>query len=178
VVAVTGRIVRLAGFVTALAIAVDRLLGARSASVAERPIETFVVVDAPIQRVWSEIADVEGQPRWMRDLKRVRLLTPGPIGVGTRADGTVGIVGIRVHDPVTITRFEPPTAFAISHDGAFGGRGLLTLEPGADGSSTIVRWQESLIPPMLPRLGARVLRPLLREVFQADLHRLRALLEG
>jgi uncharacterized protein YndB with AHSA1/START domain len=141
-------------------------------------IRTFVVIDAPIARVWSEVADVEGQPRWMRDLKRVRLLTPRPVRVGTRAVGTVRIFGLGVEDPVTITRFDAPTAFGIRHDGRFSGHGLLTLERGADGRSTIVRWEELLVPPVLPRLGGRLLRPLLRQVFQADLHRLRRLLEA
>jgi uncharacterized membrane protein len=159
-----------------VAVALDRFLARRSTD--GRPIDAFVVVDAPIERVWAEVADVEGQPRWMTDLRSVRLLTPPPLGSGSRAEGSIRILGIPVRDPVTITGFDPPRRFAIRHEGTFRGEGTLTLEPGADGRSTIVRWRERLAPPLLPHLGAVIQRPILRAVFQADLHRLRRLLEA
>ncbi len=62
----------------------------------------------------------------------------GPIGVGTRCEADVRIFGITVTDPVTITEFEPPMRYAISHDGTFKGSGVITLESGADGTTTIV----------------------------------------
>ena len=80
-------------------------------------------------------------------------------------------------DPVTITEFSPPTRFAIRHDGRFAGSGVITLEPGADGTTTIVRWDETLVPPVLPHLGALVQTPVLGAIFQADLRRLKALVE-
>ena len=59
----------------------------------------------------------------------------------------------------------------------FSGSGLITLEPGADGTTTIVRWEERLVPPVLPALGAAVQAPILRSIFQADLERLKRLVE-
>ncbi len=171
-----GRLARIVIVGSGVAVVVDRLLAGQTPG--GRSVDTFVVVDAPIERVWAEVADVEGQPRWMTDLKSVRLLTPGPPGAGSRAEGTVRILGVLVRDPVTITEFEPPSRFAIRHDGAFRGEGTLTLEPGADGRSTILRWRERLVPPLLPHLGALIQRPILRAVFQADLHRLRRLIEA
>jgi len=78
---------------------------------------------------------------------------------------------------VEVTAFEPPTRFAIRHEGLFTGGGLITLEPGADGTTTIVRWDETLVPPLLPELGALLQAPILRSIFQADLHRLKRLVE-
>jgi carbon monoxide dehydrogenase subunit G len=179
---VSGRLVRL-GAVGALAaigagaaVAFDRLL-ARMRDGAIPPVETWVVVDSPPEAVWRELADVANQPRWMTDLKSVELLDPGPVGAGTRAVGLVRILGVPVSDPVTVTAFEPPRRFGIRHDGRFHGDGDITLEPGADGRSTLVRWRERLVPPVLPHLGSWLASPVLREVFQADLHRLRRLLE-
>jgi uncharacterized membrane protein len=178
---ILGSPIRLAGSLGALAalaaagaLAVDRVLSRRGGA---GPIDTFVVVDAPAADVWAEVSDVPGQPRWMTDLRSVRLLDPGPVRVGSRAEGLVRILGIPVRDPVTITAFEPPRRFAIRHDGVFSGDGVIELDPGADGRSTIVRWRERLVPPILPGLGSLVGRPILRRVFQADLHRLRRLLE-
>jgi uncharacterized protein YndB with AHSA1/START domain len=168
---------RLAVIGGALAWLADRWLADRRGNALPDPIRSLVVIDAPIERVWAELADVEGQPRWMHDLTSVRIDTTGPIGAGTRASGTVRILGLSVQDPIEITEFEPPTRFAIAHEGMFTGSGLITLEPGADGTTTVVRWEEVLVPPILPTLWSALMRPILAGVFQADLHRLRRLVE-
>ena len=137
----------------------------------------LVVVDAPPDETWAVVADIPLQPEWMHEMKEVRLTTTGPVGVGTRGEATVRIAGISVTDPVEVTAFEPPTRFAIRHEGLFTGGGLITLEPGAGGATTIVRWDETLVPPLLPELGALAQAPVLRSIFQADLHRLKRLVE-
>jgi hypothetical protein len=175
---VIGASIRAAIVVAVAAAAIDRILGRLAPEAAARPIESFVVIEAPIGDVWSELANIEKQPLWMTDLKAVRLLTPPPVGLGTRADGTVRILGVPIHDPVTVTAFEPPIRFGIRHDGRFSGDGMISLEAGVDGRSTIVRWRERLVPPLLPYVGALLQWPVLREVLQADLHRLRRLFEG
>ena len=137
----------------------------------------LVVVDAPIAETWSVVADIPLQVEWMREMKSVRIDTPGPARPGTLATAVVRIFGIPVPDPVEITEIEPPTRYAIRHVGLFRGHGLITLEAGADGTTTIVRWEETLVPPLLPELGAIVGGPILQAIFQADLHRLKRLVE-
>jgi uncharacterized protein YndB with AHSA1/START domain len=159
------------------AIGLERWLGYRAGGRDPDPIRSFVVIDAPPERVWEELADIEGQPRWMRDMKEVRVLTSGPVGAGTRGEAHVRIFGIGVTDPVSVSAFDPPRRFAIRHEGAFKGGGEIRLEAGADGSSTIVRWDETLVPPLLPHVAAALQRPILGRIFQADLIRLRELLE-
>jgi len=171
------RLVRLAALGAVAAYATDRILAARRAEEPPTPIRSMVVIEAPIQRVWDELADIEGQPRWMTEMKAVRILTPGPIGVGTRGEADVRILGIGVSDPVEIVEFSPPRRFAIQHAGLFSGGGVIELQAGSDGRSTIVTWDETLVPPLLPELGALVQRPILAAVFQADLGRFRELLE-
>ena len=113
----------------------------------------------------------------MRDMKAVRIATPGEVGVGTRAEADVRIFGLQTLDPITITAFEPPRHFAIRHEGRFSGHGDIRLEPGVDGGTTLVSWAETIVPPGLPHLGAWALGPVLRRVFQADLDRFRELAE-
>lgn len=156
---------------------VDRALAARRGERPPDPIHSTVEINAPIERVWETLTDVEGQPRWMRDLKAVRLLTPAPIGIGTTAEGEVRIFGMQTVDPITVTSFEPPRRFAIRHEGRFSGEGVIELEPGSGGRTTIVRWDETLVPPQLPHLSSAALRPILERVFAADLERLRTLVE-
>jgi uncharacterized protein YndB with AHSA1/START domain len=158
--------------------AIDRVLRNHREGQVPPAIESLVVIDAPIERVWTELADIEGQPRWMHDMKDVHLTTPPPVGVGTRGVSTVRVFGIGVTDPVTITEFQPPTRFALRHEGAVSGSGVITLEPGADGTTTIVRWEERLVAPFLPDLGAEVLGRVFGPIFQADLFRLRDLVES
>jgi uncharacterized membrane protein len=166
-----------AAVVIAKAVMWERVLVARRGGRPADPLRMLVVVDAPIERTWRVLADIPLQPAWMHEMKEVRITTPGPTGVGTRGEATVRIFGIAVTDPVEVTVFEPPVRFAIRHEGLFTGGGLITLEPGADDSTTIVRWEETLVPPILPVLGAALMAPVLREIFQADLHRLKGLVE-
>jgi uncharacterized membrane protein len=155
----------------------DRLLARRASGGTPRSIESSVVIDAPIDHVWQVLADVAAQPRWMRDMKAVRIATPGEVGVGTRAEADVRIFGLQTLDPIKITAFEPPLHFAIRHEGRFSGNGDIRLEPGVDGRTTLVSRAETIVPPGLPHLGAWALGPVLRRVFQADLDRFRDLAE-
>lgn len=156
----------------------DRVLRRVDGDAPPAPISSLIVIDAPIERVWAELADIEGQPRWMVEMKSVRLLTPPPVRVGTRGEATVRVFGISVTDPVEVTEFSPPHRFAIRHDGAFSGGGVITLEAGADDSTTVVRWNETLIAPVLPHLAARVQARIFGQIFQADLERFRAICEA
>ena len=155
----------------------DRLLALRRGTNPPRAMHMLEVVDAPIEATWEVVADIPLQPEWMHEMKRVTVTTPGPIGVGTRGEATVRIFGIGVTDPVEVVAFEPPARFEIRHEGLFTGGGVITLDAGADGTTTIVRWTETLVPPLLPELGARAQAPILQGIFQADLHRLKRLVE-
>ena len=174
----TTRLVALVLFVVpAAALALDRWLGVRRGHTPPLGMDMLAVVDAPIEATWAVVADIPRQPEWMHDMKRVTIETPGPVGPGTRAEATVRILGISVTDPVEITELERPGRFALRHDGLFTGDGVITLEEGADGTTTIVRWRETLVPPILPELGARIQAPILTRVFQDDLRRLKRLVE-
>jgi len=174
------RLVVLAAAGVGLAWSVDRWLGGRQHveddDAVPDPIRSSVEIDAPIERVWVRLADVERQPEWMHDLKWVRLDTPGPIRVGTRAEALVRILGIGVQDPVEVTVFLPPHEYAVRHDGLFRGSGVFHLAALDDGR-TRVTWDETLIPPILPNLLGLIQAPVLGRIFQADLERFRDQLE-
>ena len=174
--------IRLALRVALLGLAVgwllDEVLRRRAGDAPPPAFSTRIVVDAPIEPVWAVLADIEGQPRWMHDMREVRLQGHGPVGVGTRGVAHVRIFGLSTVDPVEVTGFEPPRRFAIRHDGTFTGHGELTLEPGADGTTTIVRWEEALVAPLFPYAWATLAEPVMTGIFQADLERLRDLVEA
>ena len=155
----------------------DRLVARARAGRAPDPLRMLVVVDAPIEAVWAVVTDVAFQPEWMAEMKELVLDPPGRAHVGQRGEATVRILAFTVGDTVEVTEVVPPRRYAIRHLGLFKGGGVITLEPGADGMTTIVRWEETLVPPLLPQLGALAQAPILRRIFQADLERLGQLVE-
>jgi uncharacterized membrane protein len=172
------RLVGLVALTGLLAWAVDGWLRRRQPDGEVPPIRSLAVIDAPIERVWAELVDIEAQPRWMHDMKSVRMADDDPLRVGSRGEATVRMYGLSVTDPVTITVLEPPSAFALAHEGRVSGDGIFRLEPGADGTTTIVRWDERLVLPMLPHLGAVLAAPVFRGVFQRDIERFTAIVEA
>ncbi len=173
---VVRRVLALAVVALPVAWMLDRWLAARAGGEPE-PLDMLAVVDAPIESTWAAVADVPRQVEWMREMKSVRLDGSSTIGVGTQAEATIRIFGIPMSDPVEIVEFDPPTRYAIRHRGLFAGSGLITLERGADGTTTIVRWKERLAPPVLPALGAVLQAPILRAIFQSDLNRFKRMVE-
>jgi uncharacterized membrane protein len=169
--------VRLAIVGAGIGYALDRILAEQAGDRDPDPISSMVVVDAPIERVWDVLADLERQPLWMEEMKAIRIPEGEPIGVGLVCEADVRIFGITVTDPVRITEFEPPHRYAISHDGMFRGSGTITLEAGPDGTTTIVRWDEVLIPPIFAHLGALAMTPVLGAIFQSDLARFKEMVE-
>jgi uncharacterized protein YndB with AHSA1/START domain len=142
------------------------------------PIRTEVEVDAPIDEVWAVLADIERQPEWMIEMKAVRLVTSGPVGVGTRGQADVRIFGIGVSDPIEVVEFVPPFRFGIHHRGRFSGNGTITLDTLDGGRRTRVEWAETLVPPLFPNLGSLVQGPILGRIFQADLDRFATIVEA
>ena len=160
-----------------VAVVADALLRRRRGSAPLEPLRMLVIVDAPIERVWEVVSDVPAQPRWMHEMKSLRILDDGPVGPGTRAEATVRMFGISITDPVVVETVEPPTRYAIRHEGLYRGGGVITLEATATGEATIVRWEETLIAPLLPDLVRLLQGPLFQAIFQQDLHHLKTLIE-
>jgi hypothetical protein len=136
-----------------------------------------IPIDAPIDEVWDFVSDIERQPLWMEEMKAVRLRSPGPVGVGTRGEADVRVFLVGVVDAVEVDVYDPPTRFGIRHVGTFTGGGLITLE-AIDAERTLVRWDERLVPPIFPHLGQLLQKPIMGAIFQADLERLREIVES
>ena len=181
----SGRVAR-AGALAAVGAAVSGVIAERALAATGRspirPIDIAVEIAAPLEEVWAVTSDIPRQPEWMREMKSVRIVTPGPVREGTEAEATVRIFGIAVVDPVVVSEWAPPHRFGIRHAGLFTGGGRLTLREGIPAApgippTTQIRWREVLVPPLLPHVGAIVQWPILRWIFQDDLYRLRDLIE-
>ena len=69
---------------------------------------TSVVVEAPVDHVWTVLRDVERWPEWAQTVTSVRRLDDGPLAVGSR---------VRVEQPrippteYVVTELEPSRSF-------------------------------------------------------------------
>jgi uncharacterized protein YndB with AHSA1/START domain len=135
------------------------------------PIEVrnAALINAPADRVWDLLTDVERWPSWWRACRWVRLESP------TRAASVV--FRWKAH-PVElrseVVKSERPHCFAITADGSgVHAERTFTLRPTADGSRTVIVSHETQVGP-LPWLGRAFLAPRLHTVNQAmfdDLNR-------
>ena len=111
----------------------------------------------------------DNHPRWEREVVEIRPLTPGPVGVGSRAIMVRQEFGRRSEVEYEITEFDPGRRIAASHpdDAAMDFDITFDLEPIDDGSCALtVRvaarpkgWARLLEPVMrmaMPRRGARI----------------------
>lgn len=71
------------------------------------------IVDAPVETVFTLASDVPNYDKHIRGITRVKLLTDGPIGVGTRFAETRLMFGREHTETMEITQFEPDRRFTL-----------------------------------------------------------------
>lgn len=71
-------------------------------------------VDAPIERVFEAYIDLPNAPSIVGAIRQVELLTPLPVGVGTRFRETRIMMGREATEEMTIAEFEPPRRFVFT----------------------------------------------------------------
>ena len=86
-----------------------------------RPIEVSVLIDAPLARVWAELADFASHPQWMDDAATVRFLTDRTTGLGTRIEVATRVGPLRATDVMEVVRWEEEQTIVVEHVGAVKG---------------------------------------------------------
>lgn len=121
---------------------------------------------APVEVVWSELIDWEGQRRWI-PFTTVEVTSPARTGVGTRAEALSGLrlgpLPVGLLDRFVVTGWTPPgtgsspvAELEVLHLGPyFTGPGVFRLEPADGSGGTTIRCTELFDLP-----GARVTEPL------------------
>jgi carbon monoxide dehydrogenase subunit G len=69
--------------------------------------ESGVDVMRPVEEVWAYASDVTKHDEWSNAVQSIRLVTPGPIGRGTRFIQTVKMLGKQAEGEWEITEYEP-----------------------------------------------------------------------
>ncbi|NNG39156.1 SRPBCC family protein [Flexivirga sp. ID2601S] len=123
--------------------------------------EIVVTADssASVARLWQVVSDWDAHSRAF-PFTRMTVLAGDP-GVGQRLDAITAIGPVRMHDPMTVVRWEPPgesgasAALAIHKTGrVLGGDATVEVTPTATGSRLTWRTDVGPAPAWLRRLSA------------------------
>ena len=138
-----------------------------------RTIKVSVVIDAPIQEVWDDLARLESHAEWMRDAEAIQFLTEQTEGVGTRIRVPTRVGPLTTVDEMEFTVWEPPHRMAINHQGKFSGEGEIALQDTLEG--TVVTWQERVKFPLMfaGPVGEFFAAPILRWIWKTNLEALK-----
>jgi uncharacterized protein YndB with AHSA1/START domain len=71
-----------------------------------------ILIDAPVERVFDAVADQRNEPTYNPRMIHVDMLTPDPIGVGTRWHGSFWAGRRRTGMTTVVTEFDRPHRIA------------------------------------------------------------------
>jgi uncharacterized protein YndB with AHSA1/START domain len=144
------------------------------------PITASVWIDASPEEVFAIATNFDECADWLSEVTETRLLTPGPVGVGTKFSETRRADGRESKEEFTVAAFDPPRTCTL-HCEANGAIFSTVMMFEADREGTIasmdtqVRPTSALAKLMSPMMsiGARKVRKSLVQ----DLHDLKAAAE-
>jgi hypothetical protein len=139
-------------------------------------IEERVAVAVPVETAWAGLTDWQDQTGWM--LFTDVTVEPGGHRVGERLDAFTRVAGLGFHDPMEVTRWDPPHLVEVVHLGkVVRGGGSFEVRPAPGGAWLV--WVEDLDLPLGPvgALGFAVLRPGFQLMLRRSLRRLAKQLE-
>jgi uncharacterized protein YndB with AHSA1/START domain len=131
-------------------------------------IEGEIMIGRPVEEVFDFVADERNEPRFNRQMSSAELLTPEPIGSGSRFHVEMRMLRRTVDLTVEFTQFERPRLLgSTSRAATRGGRGrmltsgTLTFEPVPRGTRMRWAWQietpgrMKILAPVIVRMGRR-----------------------
>jgi hypothetical protein len=122
-----------------------------------------VRIAAPLEQVFDVVADSRNEPSFNPAMTDVELLTPAPIGLGTRFVAHMGKADMQM--AVELTEFDRPHRLgSVTTSSMMETSGALTLT--AEGDVTVMRWDWQVRPkgwfrllgPLVGPLGGRMER--------------------
>lgn len=98
-------------------------------------MESSIVINVPIEKVWTYLDDVNNATKWSSNILEAKLTSPGPTRVGTTYAYTIQAIGQKMETTGEITAYDPPHKSAWKAIKApFPMSGSTVLEVVADGT--------------------------------------------
>src|SRR2546423_4330783 len=70
-------------------------------------------VDAPPEKVFALMSDFPKAPGRISSIKRIEMLTNGPVGLGTKFKETRVMFGKEATETMEVTAFDPPHSYSL-----------------------------------------------------------------
>ena len=77
-------------------------------------VEIETDVAAPPEVVFATVTDVANWPNFLRAIDKLEILTPGPVGVGTKFRETRVMFGRKATEEMTVAVYGPPRRFDLT----------------------------------------------------------------
>ena len=139
--------------------------------------ETTVTIARPPAEVFPWLVDPDKVAQWMSGLERYEPLEPGPLRVGSRIAQRLSVSGYELGFELTVKELDPPGRAVLTFSGSgFDAANAYTVAP-ADGGSQVSWVVSGDTTSFKAKLVAPMVQGKLQEKQDADLARLRALLE-
>jgi uncharacterized membrane protein len=137
-----------------------------------------VTIKRPVEDIFAVLTHLENAAKWSRAVEE-RLLTPGPMGVGTQRRATVPTFGGRTTENVMeLTEFEPNRKLAMRSISGFPFEVRISIDFVPVGDGTRLDWLVSFEPGGLLKPTAPLLAAVYKRSFAKDLQKLKALMEA
>lgn len=142
-------------------------------------ISISIDIEAPIDDVWAEAADLASHAEWMRDADRIDFVGDQRAGEGTVMHVLTKIGPLSTTDVIEVTSWKEREEIGVVHRGVVTGSGRFTLEALAP-DRTRFSWEEQLEMPWYfgGALGRPVSSRVLGAVWRGNLRRLKSRIEG
>ena len=139
-----------------------------------------VTAEAHIARLPEEVAafamEAENDTSWIGGISRARRLTPGPTAVGTRVERVASFMRKRIEYVMEVAELEPGRRIVLrSIKSPFPMTVTYSFQPSEAGTRASVRVQGDATG--FYKLAGGLMAPAVRKNINADVNRLKALLE-
>ena len=136
-----------------------------------------VSIDRPAEDVFAVLSDIGNTPRWSSNTIEETLLTPGPLGKGSRRRALIkGPFGRTVQNEAEMVEFEPNRRMVVEIlDAPVPVRIVIVFTPTE--GATRLDWTGILSPRGILAPAAGLMARYYRMAFEKDLRNLKALME-
>jgi carbon monoxide dehydrogenase subunit G len=141
-------------------------------------ITQSILIDASVEAVWKEAADLPSHAEWMADAESIEFLSDTTSGTGTRMKVETVVGPLRTSDLMEVTDWVERERIGVRHSGLVTGTGHFQLSPVAGG--TKFTWTEELSFPWYlgGPITAAFAKPVLGWIWRRNLQGLKTRIEG